>query len=367
MILPTLKIDRGIRIATLMLLGLSTASSYAKAAPRWARGPSDSPLGFALGNNYQKTIVLLDARDLYDGKDSKQECQDGNIKLGIADSRKFCAYPDIQKIWVSPNKISILKNNLGIAAVDVKVAQVEGRYGLLVTLKVKLGIADSTYKYIREAFPNASYERLTAKSVIFDLVKQALPESVKVDVDAAALLAEGDQSYVQIEMSQAGLDQLRCSFRLRDALYKNNLTLYEGLGDDLPGSDFFTMIAGEYKPSYRVLSSESLFTDAAKYNDFQYGNLPLDVIVSENLKTDADEAGFYLPGMDADLSELPTSSQAAAVIERTAKAAFDVLSGKSLECPLVAAQAQTEYAKRALEVLASNPAALHDYQISVTQ
>ncbi len=358
-------LKRSAPFAALIACSLAGVSQPAFSAPRWARGPSDAPLGFALGTNYQKTVILLDARDLYDGKDARQVCTDGYPKLGIPSLRKFCAYPDIQRIWVAPNKIHILKNNLGLAAVDTKVAQIGGQYGLLVTLKVHLGVADSTYQYIREAFPAASYERLTAKVTNFDLVKQTLPNSVKVDLDPSHLLADGDESYVQIELSPTGLDQLRCSFRLRDALYKNNLSLYDGLPEDLPGNSFFTMIAGEYKPTYRVLSTDSLFQDMAQYLDFSYGNLSMDVIVSDALNTDPDEAGLYLPGLDIDLATLPTSAQAAIVIEKSAKAAFDVLGGKNLECPVTSAQAQTEYTKRALEVLESHPAAMNDYKGSV--
>lgn len=360
-----MKLPSSASFAALIAVGLAGISQPAWSAPRWARGPSDATLGFALGTNYQKTIILLDARDLYDGKDAAQLCQNGYPKLGIPSSRQFCAYPDIQRIWVSPNKVQILKNNVGLAAVDTRVAQINGQYGLLVTMKVHLGVADSTYQYIREAFPNASYERLTAKSVRFDLVKQTLPDTVKVLLDPQQLLADGDESYVQIEMSQAGLDQLRCSFRLRDALYKNNLSLYDGLEAELFGNDFFTMIAGQYKPSYRVLSTDSLYQDMAQFVDFSYGNLPLDIIVSDKLNTDPDEAGLYLPGMESDLGSLPTSAQAALIIEKTAAAAFDVLGGRSLQCPLTSATAETEYAKRALEVLEQNPAALNDYQGSV--
>ncbi len=346
-----------ILFATLVASSPSMAQSD---VPLWARGATDAAVEFALGVNAHRTVVLLDAKDVFLGTDQEMPCVDGNPKLGLDATQQFCFYPKVKKVWVAPNRISILKNNLGFAAVDAQPAQIGSGFGLLVNLKTRLGIYNSSYRYLREQFPAGALQRLRAQSVTFDLVQQNIQSGVKVKLNSNSLLAEGDEAIVQMEISSKGLSILRCSLRMRDAIKKFGVKLYDGLEPDKYGADFFTFVAGEYKPSYKVLEAAEIFNSTPVFSSWTYGNTELEIIRGSVLDTAEEDQGLFLSDDAVEFGALSTSAQAARIIENAAKVLGDV-NAKELTCPLSAEESETSYAKDAVEALKGNPEAWNFY------
>lgn len=361
-----MKIHQFTMILSLWGFSAIAPTTSVDAMPRWVRGPSEASVGFVIGSNYRKTIVLLDAVDLYQGSDTQLECYDEYPSLGL--SQQFCQYPDVKNIWVSPNKIEIQRNLNGLAAVSILPSKINDEWGLLARMRVRAKVSDNTWTYLEEQFPQAHIRPLRADSVRFNLVTASFPETVFTNLNEQSLRSAGDETYVEIQMTHQGIRDIRCAIRMRDIIVRYQLKAHDVLTEDILGLDFFTTIAGEYIPTYKALSMDDiLFEEYTGRIDITPDNVLMDVLVSEKLNTDPDDIGVFLPFGPVNIAEQSPSTQAAILIEDAVTAYSTILSDTSLDCPLDQSDADSLYALRALELIASDDEALADYQASVSE